>query len=82
MSNESIVQDDYKHLEDFHGCKSIIKYLTFMTKGDLSIAIDLGYLNEEQEVTSKGYLELKDVAHVKVYPMTPKLSALDKLFND
>lgn len=63
-------------------CQSIIKYLTFMSKGDLSIAINLGYLDEHQEVTLKGYLELKDVASVKVYPMAPKLSALDKLFSN
>lgn len=61
---------------------SIIKYLIFMTNGDLSIAMDLGYLNEASEVTSKGYLELTDVARVKVYPTAPKLSALDKLFMD
>ena len=59
---------------------SIIKYLTFMTNGDLSIATDLGYLNESREVTPKGYLELTDVARVKGYPVAPKLSALDKLF--
>lgn len=59
----------------------IVKYLTFMTEGDLSIATEAGYLDDEREVTPKGYLELTDVARVKVYPKAPKLSALDKLFN-
>lgn len=60
--------------------ESILKYLKYMTNDDLSLAQLNGYLTDELLVTHKGYIELKDIARVKVYPAKPILSALDKLF--
>lgn len=65
---------------DYNTCASIVKYLEYMSNGNLESAITLGYLDDKLDVTQKGYDELKDVARVKVYPKPEKLSPLDKLF--
>lgn len=61
--------------------RCILKYLNFMTKGDLSVAQDAGYLDENQAITPKGY-GLHKVATNKTYPIEVPVvtSELDGLF--